>query len=364
MRHTSDAVGGGTRSANSIYAAGSCMEPTAWHAVAHLLAYLARAALGLLGALEWTLQTLSALPLLPSWFATSLSGRRIAHIGQRLQAARAAVAVAAGEAIRAECASTGRGCSGLRGDGSRRGSRLVIIGCGLSGAQLACEALRRGWTSVRLLCRSGVVVRPFDIDEAWVARHLSSDLQPCESDFYGASFAERRRILARARPGGSVTPSLLRKVLEMQRSGRGLELMQHTQVLDAKWKFDGNGDGNGSDDGDGEWLLHVREDCCASGAGSGSGSRDGTLKADAIWLATGHRIDVAAAEPLRSLRRLRPQPAEHDGLPELTPSLRWDEATPLYVSGSLSALQLGPDALNLAGAGLSAARIVSDMLVS
>ena len=40
--------------------------------------------------------------------------------------------------------------------------------------------------------------------------------------------------------------------------------------------------------------------------------------------------------------------------------LRWDAATDVYVAGALAALQLGPDALNLAGAGLSAARIVSD----
>ena len=50
----------------------------------------------------------------------------------------------------------------------------------------------------------------------------------------------------------------------------------------------------------------------------------------------------------------------HDGLPELTPSLRWDEHTELWVAGALAALQLGPDAFNLAGAGLSAARIVSE----
>ena len=56
----------------------------------------------------------------------------------------------------------------------------------------------------------------------------------------------------------------------------------------------------------------------------------------------------------------RPQ-AIHDGLPTLTPSLKWDAGTNLYVAGAFAALQLGPDALNLAGAGLSAARIVSDL---
>ena len=74
---------------------------------------------------------------------------------------------------------------------------------------------------------------------------------------------------------------------------------------------------------------------------------------------TGHHLDAALVVPLSTLRARRPRPL-HDGLPELTSSLRWDEHTDLWVSGALAALQLGPDAFNLAGAGLSAARIVSE----
>ena len=35
---------------------------------------------------------------------------------------------------------------------------------------------------------------------------------------------------------------------------------------------------------------------------------------------------------LQTVRHEWPQ-AEFDGLPELTPSLRWDEALPLYIAG-------------------------------
>ena len=45
------------------------------------------------------------------------------------------------------------------------------------------------------------------------------------------------------------------------------------------------------------------------------------LRADGVWLATGHALDASRVTPLETLRTLRPQPF-HDGLPELTPSLR------------------------------------------
>ena len=52
------------------------------------------------------------------------------------------------------------------------------------------------------------------------------------------------------------------------------------------------------------------------------------------------------------------------GLPVLTPTLRWVEGMELYVCGALSAMQIGPDAFNLAGAGAGAARVVSAILTN
>ena len=53
----------------------------------------------------------------------------------------------------------------------------------------------------------------------------------------------------------------------------------------------------------------------------------------------------------------------HDGLPELTPSLRWDSQTQLYVAGRARNVAGRADALNLGGAA-SASRIISDILAS
>jgi hypothetical protein len=84
--------------------------------------------------------------------------------------------------------------------------RLLIVGCGLSGVQLASEARRRGWRHVTLLSRGPLAVRPFDIPDEWVQRHFSCALLPCETAFFGGdTYGERRAILARARPGGSIS---------------------------------------------------------------------------------------------------------------------------------------------------------------
>lgn len=64
---------------------------------------------------------------------------------------------------------------------------------------------------------------------------------------------------------------------------------------------------------------------------------------------------------LSSVQRHWPAPVVA-GLPVLTPTLQWAVGAPVYACGSLTALQLGPDAFNLAGAAAGASRIVSDLL--
>ena len=47
----------------------------------------------------------------------------------------------------------------------------------------------------------------------------------------------------------------------------------------------------------------------------------------------------------------------HNGFPALTQNLAWTADDDFYVIGALAALQLGPDALNLAGARHGACRL-------
>ena len=261
---------------------------------------------------------------------------------------------------------------------SKGRGRLVVVGGGLSAAQLAIEALHQGWSRVILLVRGRHVLRPFDIDIEWMGRHLSLDVHGGEQRFFGAPLPERRAELRRARPGGSIPRACHEHLTELQRRG-GLVVLEEACVLDAAWHGPAVG---------GEWRVHVirgrgadttaperappsapatttsmpppAEQPCKDRAAAADQPAE-ALCADAIWLATGHDLDVRHVAALGSTRRLRPQP-EHGGLPQLTPALRWDAETPLYVAGALAALQLGPDAFNLAGCGLCASRIVSDLL--
>ena len=77
---------------------------------------------------------------------------------------------------------------------------------------------------------------------------------------------------------------------------------------------------------------------------------------DRVWLATGGELDVSREPLLGGVLAQRPIEVV-GGLPVLTDELAWDDATPLYVLGGFAQLQLGPDALNLAGARAGTVRV-------
>ena len=70
---------------------------------------------------------------------------------------------------------------------------------------------------------------------------------------------------------------------------------------------------------------------------------------DCIWLATGGTLDLHLIPILDSLAAQQPIHIT-DGLPLLQPDLSWGEYCPFYVMGAFAQMQLGPDALNMAGA--------------
>ena len=284
-------------------------------------------------ALGWMLYAISWLvaanPVQLKW-ASAMAVRLHEHERRRLQACRIAPSPAPPHALLPPMGPSS--------------TRLLVVGCGLSGAQLASHALQCGWSHVTILCRGRLVVRPFDLDGAWMGRNLCATMPSCETEFFSASYVERRKLLSHARPGGSLTSAAHQQLLELQKSGR-VQLREHTYVCDAHWHRPSAATA-------GSWRLVL------GGAAEGQ-----AVYADAVWLATGHDLDIGQVGPLRMLCNLRPQTV-HDGLPELTPSLRWDSQTQLYVAGALAALQVGPDALNLGGCGQCASRIISDILAS
>lgn len=66
-------------------------------------------------------------------------------------------------------------------------------------------------------------------------------------------------------------------------------------------------------------------------------------------MATGSALSAPADPLLASLLQQLPVPLV-SGLPAIQPSLEWAPGSGAYVLGAYAALQLGPGALNLAGA--------------
>lgn len=77
---------------------------------------------------------------------------------------------------------------------------------------------------------------------------------------------------------------------------------------------------------------------------------------DYIYFATGARSDVREMPLLSNINAEYPIEVI-EGLPCLTDDLMWRDDVPLYITGRLGALRLGPGAPNLEGARLGAERI-------
>ncbi|KAG8468257.1 hypothetical protein KFE25_013340 [Diacronema lutheri] len=302
----------------------------------------------------------AAEPVVPGWARTLAPAARAHVVHVATMRAPAATAPAAGGARWLAGAARALLAALLAALGARR-RRLLIVGGGLSAAQLALHAANDGgaWGEVVLCARAPLAVRPFDIDARWMARHWRPTFDELERAFYAAGAAERAALLRAARPGGSVTPEAHNE-LRARAAARwawppwraALRVLEAIEVEAAAADRSGG-------------ALHV----ALRGAAAGGGTWDERF--DEVWLATGARADVSAAAAARappdralfaSLHAHWRAARVEAGMPVLTPTLRWAEDAPVYVCGALSALQVGPDAFNLAGAAAGAARISRDLL--
>jgi len=206
-----------------------------------------------------------------------------------------------------------------------RDARLCIVGGGLTSAHLALVAERQFGARVTLIARRRRLrVSQYDLDLRWlgwrtrpakIASYLSRRTSP----------AARLAMLRAARQGGSVSPEG-KRALDASR----VQLVEDQTILGAE------------SDEHGHYLEAAH------------GERLGPF--DAVWFATGGAPGVAGSPLYAQLLAQRPIALE-GGLPVLHASLRWDRDTPIYVVGAAAALTLGPDALNLAGNRMAAARL-------
>ncbi|KAH6636146.1 hypothetical protein F5144DRAFT_600912 [Chaetomium tenue] len=222
-----------------------------------------------------------------------------------------------------------------------RPTNILIVGGGLTSAQLADLAVRHGVGTIWHTTRAPLRTKPFDVDLSWMGKFRNTE----QARFWQASGgdAERLALLRAARGGGSVTPTYGRLLRGHVSTGR-VRLLEGVRVVGGWFE-----DADGVRGGEGVW--YVKTDSLVVEEGGG-----GLPAMDHIYFATGVESDFAKLPFLRTM--LESHPIEgHGGFPCLNDDLMWEDGVPLFVAGRLAALKLGPSAPNLGGARLAAERI-------
>lgn len=221
----------------------------------------------------------------------------------------------------------------------RKPTNALIVGGGLTSAQLADLALRRGMSRVWLVIRGPLRVKPFDVNLEWIGKFRNVE----QAAFWSAdSDEERWEKIKTARGGGSITPPY-KKILDQHVAEGRLIIKLHTTIAHKTY-----------DTGHGTWDVTL---ATADPADRTMDSEQERLPPiDHIYYATGLRADVNEISFLKSMLKQYPI-ASCGGLPCITEDMMWGTDIPLFVTGRLAALQLGPGAGNLVGARIGAERV-------
>ncbi|KAM0793763.1 hypothetical protein ACM66B_001181 [Microbotryomycetes sp. NB124-2] len=207
-------------------------------------------------------------------------------------------------------------------------TKMLVIGGGLTSAQIADQAIRKGVSKVILVCRGPLKVKHFDMDLEWVSKYNNL----CKAAFWQQKcpLARHATVMA-ARNGGSVNPQFAGILHKHCATGR-LDLRLHTSVAAAKFR-------------DGFWSIETHND---------------TLdQVDFVVCSTGSKLDFEAVE---CVQPLLDGVEVVNGLPRLTSDLQLKESLPAFVMGAYAMLELGPDALNLSGTRHGAERITHKLV--
>lgn len=251
----------------------------------------------------------------------------------------------------------------------RRETNVVVVGGGLSSAQIVDMAIRKGVSRVWFLMRSDFkgmpfpslpykvglklmandVVKHFDIGLSWMgkfknfekAAFWSADTDegmPCPNPTLPNQTnttnqcKERLEKIKIARNGGSITP-LYQKILKHHASRNRLSTHTRTTLTSHTYSPHTN-----------TWTLTTDPPIPS------------LPPVDYIYFATGMGMDVTQLPMLQRMHSDYPIECKQ-GLPCLTDDLMWQPNLPLFATGRLAALRLGPGAPNLEGARLGAERV-------
>ena len=199
------------------------------------------------------------------------------------------------------------------------GARLMVVGGGISAAQVAVRLVALGWT-VDLVTRHPLRVHQYDSDPGW----LGPKLMPI---FHNERCPNRRRLLIqRARHRGSVPPDV-RQALRAAASG-SLEI--HVDS-----------------------VSDLQADSGGVSVALASGR---VLEGSRVYLATGFAAQRPGGRMIDRLAEELALPRAACGYPVVDRALRWHPR--IHVSGPLAELEIGPVARNIAGARRAGDRLV------
>ncbi|CAH2351729.1 hypothetical protein CLIB1423_04S04632 [[Candida] railenensis] len=220
---------------------------------------------------------------------------------------------------------------------------MVVVGGGLTSAQLVDVALRSGVEKCYLLLRGGMKIKHFDFHLDWVTKYKNVK----KSAFYMLdSDEERFQMIQDAREGGSLNPEYYKKIMNHVKSGK-LELLRFTTIDEQDWIA-----------AEKCWKLKLK--CVPNKNNSritGNSAEFRTLtNVDYIYFATGITPDLEGLGFMDNIIQHFPIDIIH-GLPVLTDNLQWNNEIPLFMTGKNAQLKMGPSSANLDGARLGAERV-------
>lgn len=156
-----------------------------------------------------------------------------------------------------------------------------------------------------------------------------------ESILEGGWDYERWEMMKEAGAGGSVKQEYREVVGKLVREGK-LKLWEWTVIQHVRW-----------DQEEGKWILTLSEN-----------GRDNEISVDEMVYATGETANIGSVEAIRPILQQYPIDIV-GGMPCLTNELMWNKDVPLFVTGKLGGLRLGPATGNPEGARLGAEFIAS-----
>ncbi|KAJ5863580.1 uncharacterized protein N7529_005496, partial [Penicillium soppii] len=211
----------------------------------------------------------------------------------------------------------------------RQETNVVVVGGGLSSAQIVDMAVRKGVTKVWFLMRSGLKVKHFDISLPWMGKYKNWE----KAAFWSADTDEERlEMLQTARNGGSITPRYT-KIVKQHAARHRASIHPCTEIKSHEYNLQTE-----------TWTLTTDPPIAD------------LPPIDYIYFATGARVDVREISLLRQMNDQYPIEVK-SGLPCLTNDLSWRNDVPLFMTGRMASLRLGPSAPNLEGARVGAERV-------